>query len=48
VQCLDRVPEIDRAACRQRVVERFSVETMVRAYERVYAAVLETEAGRRA
>jgi glycosyltransferase involved in cell wall biosynthesis len=48
VMRLDRVPEIERAACRQRVVERFSVETMVRAYEHVYAAVLETEAGRRA
>jgi glycosyltransferase involved in cell wall biosynthesis len=40
VQCLDRVGEIDRAACRQRVVERFSVDTMVRGYERVYADVL--------
>jgi glycosyltransferase involved in cell wall biosynthesis len=46
VKCLDRVPEIDRAACRQRVVERFSVATMVRGYEQVYAAVLEREAGR--
>jgi glycosyltransferase involved in cell wall biosynthesis len=48
VECLSRVPEIDRAACRQRVVERFSIETMVRGYERVYAAVLEREAGKRA
>jgi len=47
VKCLDRVPEIDRTACRARVVERFSVETMVQGYERVYAAVIE-EAGRRA
>jgi glycosyltransferase involved in cell wall biosynthesis len=48
VQCLDLVPGIDRAACRQRVLERFSVETMVRAYERVYAAVLQTERGKQA
>jgi glycosyltransferase involved in cell wall biosynthesis len=46
VACLNRVPEIDRAACRQRVIERFSIETMVRGYERVYAAVLEREAGK--
>jgi glycosyltransferase involved in cell wall biosynthesis len=45
---LSGVPEIDRAACRHRVVERFSIETMVRGYERVYAAVLEREAEKRA
>jgi glycosyltransferase involved in cell wall biosynthesis len=33
---LERLPEIDRNACRQRVQERFSIETMVEAYERVY------------
>src|SRR3954471_15534974 len=35
VKCLDRVPEIDRRACRQRVQQCFSIETMVESYERV-------------
>src|SRR3954466_6694861 len=34
VRALDRLGEIDRNACRQRIQERFSVETMVKAYER--------------
>jgi glycosyltransferase involved in cell wall biosynthesis len=29
VEALERVPEIDRIACRQRVTRRFSIETMV-------------------
>ncbi len=33
---LGRLGEIDRHACRQRVQECFSIETMVEAYERVY------------
>ena len=41
---LERIPQIVRSSCRQRVTECFSVETMVQQYERVYAAVLETEA----
>jgi len=43
---LRRIPEIDRAACRQRVEENFSIETMVAAYEQVYATIFETEAKR--
>ena len=39
VRALQRLTEIDRKACRQRVQERFSVETMVQAYERVYATI---------
>jgi glycosyltransferase involved in cell wall biosynthesis len=39
-QRLARLPEISRGACRQRVEERFSIDTMVRQYERVYAAIL--------
>jgi glycosyltransferase involved in cell wall biosynthesis len=41
---LERIPQIVRSTCRQRVAECFSVETMVQQYERVYAAVLEAEA----
>lgn len=43
-QCLERVPQIDRSACRQRVEQCFSVDTMVQQYERVYSIILETEA----
>jgi glycosyltransferase involved in cell wall biosynthesis len=41
VDALERLPEIDRHACRKRVEERFSIETMVRGYEQVYAKILE-------
>ena len=41
LQVLRRLGEIGRNACRQRVEERFSVETMVKAYERVYEAIFE-------
>jgi len=47
VHALRRIPEIDRAACRQRVEEHFSIETMVAGYERVYATIFETEAKHR-
>jgi glycosyltransferase involved in cell wall biosynthesis len=43
-RCLQRVPQIDRKACRERVEQRFSVDTMVQQYEHVYLTVLETEA----
>jgi glycosyltransferase involved in cell wall biosynthesis len=43
VAALERLPEIDRTACRKRVDECFSIETMVRAYERVYATIFELE-----
>src|SRR5690349_10666626 len=43
-RCLERVPQIDRNECRQRVNRCFSVKTMVQQYERVYATVLEMEA----
>lgn len=44
VRALERLSEIDRSVCRQRVQRHFSVETMVQAYERVYAAILRTQA----
>ena len=36
VQRLERIAEIDRSACRKRVQQCFSIETMVESYERVY------------
>ena len=36
--CVARIGEIDRAACRRRVEERFSAQAMVDGYERVYQA----------
>ena len=41
---LEQVPQIDRSACRRRVEQCFSIDTMVRQYEHVYSIVLETEA----
>ena len=39
VDSLQRLSEIDRHACRQRVRECFSIETMVESYERVYRTI---------
>ena len=47
VHAIKRIAEIDRAACRARVLRLFSIETMVAAYERVYAKIFELEARRR-
>ena len=44
VQALGRISEIDRHACRRRVQECFSIDTMVKAYERVYTTIFELEA----
>ena len=44
VEALKRVDKIDRAACRRRVRECFSIETMVEAYERVYRRIFDLEA----
>ncbi len=43
VKALDGVPSIKDSACRKRVEERFSIATMVEAYERVYAGIFERE-----
>lgn len=43
VEALERLPEIDRNACRQRVQQWFSIETMVEAYERVYSTIFDLE-----
>ena len=44
VEALQRVHEIDRADCRRRVEECFSIPTMVRAYEQVYCTIFDREA----
>ena len=41
VEAVKRVHEIDRAACRRWVEERFTVERMVDGYEAVYRRILE-------
>ncbi len=46
VRALERLSEIDRGVCRQRVQQCFSIETMVEAYERVYATIFDREARR--
>jgi glycosyltransferase involved in cell wall biosynthesis len=43
VRALDGVASIEDGACRKRVEERFSIATMVEAYERVYAKIFELE-----
>jgi glycosyltransferase involved in cell wall biosynthesis len=44
---LGRISEIDRRACRSRVQQRFSINTMVEGYERVYSMIFDLEARRR-
>ncbi|NNC90086.1 MAG: glycosyltransferase family 4 protein [Akkermansiaceae bacterium] len=43
VEAVGRIPEIARGACRERVAARFSIETMVAGYERVYETIFERE-----
>src|ERR1700678_2187243 len=47
VKALDGVSSIDDGACTRRVQERFSIATMVEAYEQVYARIFEIERARR-
>jgi glycosyltransferase involved in cell wall biosynthesis len=47
VRALGRLAEIDRRACRHRVERRFSIATMVAAYEHVYATIFELEESKR-
>jgi len=46
ISALERLSEIDPAACRRRVQQYFSVDTMVEGYERVYATIFDSEAQR--
>ena len=43
VKALDRLGEIDPAACRERVQRLFSIDAMVEGYERVYRAIFDLE-----
>jgi glycosyltransferase involved in cell wall biosynthesis len=43
IEAVDQLHAIDRNACRRRVQERFSIETMVEGYERVYETIFERE-----
>ncbi|MCA1852622.1 MAG: glycosyltransferase [Beggiatoa sp.] len=47
VRVLGRISEIDRRACRSRVWQYFSIDTMVEGYERVYSTIFDLEAKRR-
>jgi glycosyltransferase involved in cell wall biosynthesis len=47
VRALERLSEIDRRTCRNRVSRYFSVDTMVDGYERVYATIFDLEAKKR-
>ena len=47
VRALGRISEIDRCACRSRVRQYFSIDTMVEGYERVYATIFDLEAKKR-
>jgi len=44
VRVLERILEIDRRACRGRVQQHFSIDTMVKGYERVYSTIFDLEA----
>src|ERR1700733_7277061 len=44
VRALERLSEIDGSACRRRVEQHFSTETMVAAYEQVYCTIFNREA----
>jgi glycosyltransferase involved in cell wall biosynthesis len=46
VSALERVSEIDRDSCRQRVEQNFSIDTMVSGYEAVYRKIFALEAKR--
>jgi glycosyltransferase involved in cell wall biosynthesis len=47
VRALGRISDIDRRACRSRVQQSFSIDTMVEKYERVYSTIFDLEARRR-
>jgi glycosyltransferase involved in cell wall biosynthesis len=48
VRSLERISEIDRRACRRRVQQYFSIETMVAGYERVYSTIFDLQSGTQA
>jgi len=46
VRALKHISAVDRGACRRRVEQCFSIETMVKSYERVYQTIFDLEAAR--
>jgi glycosyltransferase involved in cell wall biosynthesis len=42
-EAVKKIDTIDRAACRRHVEEKFSIPTMVQAYEKVYADIFQLE-----
>lgn len=46
-RAIKRLGDIDRIACRRRVQECFSIETMVEAYEQIYSTIFDLEAARK-
>jgi glycosyltransferase involved in cell wall biosynthesis len=46
VEALSRIIDIDATACRRRVEQCFSIDTMVRGYEAVYSQIWQHEANR--
>ena len=46
VRALQRLPEIDRTACRKHIQQHFSMDSMVEGYERVYETIFDLEAQR--
>jgi glycosyltransferase involved in cell wall biosynthesis len=47
IEAVDQTYSIDRNECRRRVEQRFSIETMVEGYVRVYETIFERESRRR-
>ena len=47
VKAVEKIPEISRQACRQRVEEKFSLDVMVENYEKVYHQIFQLEALKR-
>jgi glycosyltransferase involved in cell wall biosynthesis len=47
VEAVQKIPEIDNTTCRENVQQRFSIDTMVDAYERVYDKIFEHEMKKR-
>ncbi|MCK5268838.1 MAG: glycosyltransferase family 4 protein [Spirochaetes bacterium] len=47
VKAVEKIPEISRQACRQRVEEKFSLDVMVENYEKVYNQIFQLEALKR-
>jgi len=46
VRALKHISAVDRGACRRRVEQCFSIETMVKSYERVYETIFDLEAAK--